>query len=411
VSMTDPCHLCTRPLSDALTVWEQGRTGPLHTAACLRCGLVQTVPHPTEAEVSAYYESGEYRQEFRPLPVFELGEDLEAVRNEDGSPRYVDPTDERYGTMLDRAGMHTAKRLVATHGLGAGAKVMEIGCGDGRVAAAMVWHDLEVHALERDPRKAVEAEGHMENAWCGNRPATPRPTVDTVATRDGFDFVYALQVIEHFADPIAGLRDNVVRYAKVGGIVHVEVPTVERPYVSLSHFFQKPHVVNYSSDTLGEAMVLAGLTDVRVWIEGSVLVGVGVRAAEAPPAPEWPEPWSRAHQTVAYLHDWERRRLEREKGMAQAAAMHDLMSRLEAGQLTSPEEQIAAGKEWARFRDTATDAVMGLQALCHALDEPGDDWDADPYIRGFLMGGIARQQDFALVCHHIINHLIMRLNR
>lgn len=384
------CHLCKTHLV-AQHVSNEGRTGPLHTVACQTCGLVQTLPHPTAEEVAAYYQTGAYRQEFRPLPVFELDENLEPTG------RMVDPGSPDYDTALDRAGMHTARRLSRDYAVALTDRVLEVGCGDGRVVAALRECGILAWAIEADPGKACEARGR----------GVPVLTGADIRCVEGAeaDFVYALQVAEHFADPVRDLHENIVRHAKIGGVVVVEVPTVERPYVSLSHFLQRPHVVNYSSHTLAEAMWSAGLDEARTRIEGSILIGEGLRSAEGPrkrpPGYQWPGP--SGAEVAAALKRWEHDR-EHSRGAIVRRFMEG--DDLNTGELQTVRE------EFALWSETAERAVRGMGLLCKAIDDqPREDWHADPWVRGFLAGRIYEGQRLSRALDHVNGDVLMFLNR
>lgn len=379
------CHLCKTSLV-AQHVSNEGRTGPLHTVACQACGLVQTLPHPTAEEVAAYYASGAYRQEFRPLPVYELDANLEPTG------RMVDPGSPDYETALDRAGVHTAKRLIRDYAIAPTDRVLEVGCGDGRVAAAFAEAGVCTMAIEADPNKRLEAQAR------GVRAEEPHEC-------SGHDFVYALQVAEHFADPVRELHENIVRHAKIGGVVVVEVPTVERPYVSLSHFLQKPHVVNYSGHTLQEAMWAAGLDEARTRIEGSVLIGEGIRSADGPrkrpPGYQWPGP--SGTEVAAALKRWEHDR-EHSRGA--------IVRRFMEGEDLDPAALQTIREEFALWSETAERAVRGMGLLCKAIDDqPREDWHADPWVRGYLAGRIYEGQRLSRALDHVNGDVMMFLNR
>ena len=154
--MTDDCYLCGHTLGDALHVHDQGRTGPLTTVACSECSLLQTSPHPTAAEVADYYRSGQYRLEFPALPREELDAELQPTG------RMVRPEDDDYAATLDRHGERAARRLIDALGLGAGVRVLEVGCGDGRVAAAMRRLGVDVRAAEYQVAAALARVGQAQ---------------------------------------------------------------------------------------------------------------------------------------------------------------------------------------------------------------------------------------------------------
>lgn len=388
--MIDLCHLCRSPLDQAVTIATEGRTGPLHTVACDMCGLVQTVPHPTAEEVADYYASGAYRREFPDLPMPLLNEDLTYAG------RMVEPGSPEYETAKDRIGMHAARRLVGDYKIEPSDKVLEIGCGDGRVAGALRFHCFTI-AVEADPNKRAEAEAR------GVTVAEPG-----VVLPGQQDFVYALQVAEHFADPIGQLRTEIVEMAKVGGVVVVEVPTVERPYVSLTHFFQKPHVASYSSDTLKAALEMAGLGQVTTRIEGSILIGCGVRLAEPDPVSmPWAGPGT-GQRVADGLHAWQVAQDDAEAKRAPQLAMTKMLD----GDDLTPRELDLCREELRRYASTGAEAILSLSALVKMLDAHTlPDWHADPWVRGYYAGRIYERGACAQLMGHLLDELHLGLNR
>ena len=409
--MDDACHLCGHDLADALHVHDEGRpyTGPLHTVACSECSLVQTVPHPTAAEVADYYASGRYRVEFPDLPKMWIGEDMQPDPS-----RMIDPVDPLYGVTCDRHGQHAAQRLAEMMDMSPETSVLEVGCGDGRVAGWLRAAGIEIQAVEADPGKRKEAEARGVSVWSDI--GEPAPSMV-------FDRVYALQVAEHFADPIGGLA-SIIQRAIPGGLVFVEVPCVERPYVSLSHFFQKPHVVNYSAHTLAAALRCAGLDDVHTAIDGNVLMGWGV-AGNGERRPYEPHGGPPAAQIVGTLHKWERERAERETAERYEAAFLNPAWRNELAGVDpytyaeiSPDEpgpvldHMAA--EFVKWRDVGTDAIYGIAKLCKRIDDEHGDletWHANAWVRGYHAGVAAERQRLGVILGNMSNGLLVKLNR
>lgn len=414
------CHLCGSEIGDEWTligddigyvqhfrgcskVHDEGRTGPLLSVACDTCGLVQTLPHPTPVEVGGWYTSGQYRRDFPWLPIFEL----DAEMNPTG--KMVAPGSPDFAAQQARHGEHTARRLVDTYNLQKTDRILEVGCGAGWVSAALVSMGFEVTAIDRDPNSRADADGRCHDAWeeALNTRSHFRPRVvsdmDLRGDVEQFDFVFAHQVAEHFADPVGQLFTDVARYAKPGGIVSVEVPTVERPYVSLTHFFQYPHVVNYSTHTLKAALQMAGLNDVITVIEGSVLVGAGVAGGER--RPYQPHMGPPGKEVAAELQRWQ---AERDADPAEA------VKRFLAGGSDESDLIVARG-EFQRWMRTAGEGIRSIHAphgLCGLYDSvEWKDWDPDPWVRGFLAGRIYEGQRASRALDHIATQLTYNLNK
>ena len=381
--MSVTCHLCERPLIDPVIVATEARTGHLCTVACRSCSLVQTSPHPSEAEVSEYYASGDYRREFPPLPVEGLSEALEPT----GAT--VEPTDREYEVALDRHAQHAARRLV---GMGvvevAMSRVVEVGCGDGRVASALQSLGVRVEVVEQDPTMRARAAA---------RGLTVHASIGDVSGRA--DVALALQVVEHFADPVGGL----VAIAGMADRVYVEVPTVERPYVSIAHFFQRAHAVTYSQHTLTAALKRAGFGSVHTAMDGSVLCAIGTREREAQPYE--PHGGPSAEEVVGTLHAWERDRVAKAKAGS-------IVARFEACESLTAEERSFMADEWIRWRSMAVDAASSLASIVRQLEEAErPDWHPDAWVRGYYAGRIYEGQRAGIMLGHALNSLATNLNR
>lgn len=386
------CLLCKRE-DDPVHVWSESRTGPLTTVACAHCGLVQTHPAPSAEEVAAYYALGRYRLEFQPLPIFDLDAD------DPGRAPLVQPDDPRYPAMQDAHAAHTAERLARGAHLVPGMAILEVGCGDGGVSAALRDMGLNVWSREADPsmRAQAEARGCVFAEW---------------PDRGTFDLVFALQVAEHFADPVQGLHSEIVTWAKVGGDVLLEVPCIERPYVSLTHFLQRPHVVNYSQHTVRAAMTAAGLDDISTAIDGAVLIATGTRGPETGIATVCPDEMPSGATVAAELHRWERERAEAasraEEGRERRQAVEALLSR---EVLTERQRELCA-EEFERWAHTAGEAIGCMVDLSRALESlPREDWHADPWVRGFLAGRIYEGQRMGMCLDAATNAVGYQLNR
>lgn len=213
---------------------------PQTSVACARCAFVQVDPMPSDAEVAAYYESGAYRREFPPLP--RCG---------------VDPSHPDYVAVLDEAAGEEAAFVCQQLQFMAPRRIHEVGCGEGRLAHALSLRGHNVSAWDDDPsmRKAAQSRGVR--------------TVGRIAG-DERDAVVACQVLEHVTDPIATLTEWRAML-KPGGLLHVQVPTLEAMYGGASHFFQRPHLVNFTRRTLLLTLMRAGFRPGSIGISGCVL--------------------------------------------------------------------------------------------------------------------------------------------
>jgi SAM-dependent methyltransferase len=375
------CHLCGTPLLQAITVCTVGRHGDFcHEVCCARCGLVQRAKMPSEAELSAYY-AGPYREKFKREPV----------RVEDGSlHEWGTPEAERF---LDENAADYAAHIVATLGLH-DALVLEVGCGDGRLARALHRAGTQrVHAVDADERmrdEAWERGALVVGSSMGDVPIGPGI--------DGFDAAVSCHVLEHFADPLASLA-QMRSLLRVGGKCWVEVPNVDRPYGSLEYYFQWPHLYDFSAHTLSLLLIRAGFDDVHIHDGGHVLLAYGTSGESE--SRSWPDALARFRQTTgadvptgadvaarlaAYEQRWQaHQRKERAVRVLQAFRGGD--DSVSLAELRDALDLL--GEQSARAARMAQRAMLdggAIVELCDAAISGAERYSADPYVLGMYAG-------------------------
>lgn len=113
---------------------------------------------------------------------------------------------------------------------GEGARVLEIGAGTGRDAAALAARGHRVVALDRSAGALpLMARAHPELVGRGlvGGDALHLPFPD-----ETFDAVFHQGVLEHFGNPVAFLAEN-RRVTRPGGLVVVDVPQTWHPWTAL----------------------------------------------------------------------------------------------------------------------------------------------------------------------------------
>jgi len=141
-------------------------------------------------------------------------------------------------------------------------RLLEIGFGDGSFLQAMAARGWEaqgidisaaaVSAARARPGVAVEQGDLLKKAY----------------NPESFDLVVMRHVLEHVRDPEATL-DEVRRILKPGGAVCVVVPNIEsvEAKIGREHWFHLDpdyHLHNFSPETLGAALDLAGFRDIKL---------------------------------------------------------------------------------------------------------------------------------------------------
>lgn len=138
-----------------------------------------------------------------------------------------------------------------------GAKVVDIGCGDGWLLDHMTERGYLMTGVERDV-KALKGQ-----ALQGSADALPD------LPRGSFDGAAFSHVIEHLVDPIGALR-NAAALLKPGGLLFVEVPNNESRAAQVAglswmHLDIPRHLNFFTADSLRELGQRAGLEVKRTY--------------------------------------------------------------------------------------------------------------------------------------------------
>jgi SAM-dependent methyltransferase len=247
-------------------------------AVCAACGAVQK---PTDAkwekEAATIYERYE--------PYYQSGGVEQAVFDPaKGEPR------RRSHVILDR--------LIAARGLGKSGKLIDVGCGNGVLLTAFAeirpgWRlfghelsDLHVETLSNIPG--------FERLYTGALSELP----------EGFDVITMMHALEHFPDPLAGLKELRTKLRE-GGALFVEVPNGEAtPFDLLS----ADHVSHFTRHDLARLVERAGLGAAVIaedWVtkELSVVAVPEKAAVTLPPPPSLAQVMSRVAGQIAWLQN------------------------------------------------------------------------------------------------------------
>jgi len=140
-----------------------------------------------------------------------------------------DSDGEKYDTDVDLSNDNTSHTLLAQL-VGRGARVLDVGCATGYLAAALRTMDCSVSGIEYDPAAADKARPHLDQLVVGS--------VDEIDLTGefgagAFDAIVFGDVLEHLPDPAATLR-RVLPLLAEGGAVVVSVPNIAHGAVRLS---------------------------------------------------------------------------------------------------------------------------------------------------------------------------------
>jgi SAM-dependent methyltransferase len=386
------CLLCTEPLSEAPIVGTTARGGkPSRRVACERCTLVQVAPAPSADALAAYYATS-YHADHGPVDL--------RMTNASGE-RVYKPGEPEYDGAIQRMHELRAEAVIGDLGLKPGARVLEVGCSDGRTLLELQKRGMVVYGLEPSLEKVAQSIERGVEAACESLDQACRGGFEAMQ----WDAVIAFHVLEHFPDPLEAL-DQMRSMLKPGGQIWVEVPNVLAPSLPLEHHWQWVHLFDFSRDTLSALFARAGLDSIKVRdnVHGkpTALQAWAVDGGEQPRAYA-EHPGHSGQQIAEYLRALGDVDVADEVGAhaaieaAAAKLVGTLLPRFMAGEALGPAEQEQLRAELRRVQ-----ASVGRQAAAwtHATNLVGklsqdyaeecyagfESWHPDPYTFGVLIG-------------------------
>jgi 2-polyprenyl-3-methyl-5-hydroxy-6-metoxy-1,4-benzoquinol methylase len=210
-------------------------TGDLFTIArCRRCGLAQTMPAPSAAQLDRHYPRGYHST----------------------TKRYRGGLD-RVLSVLQRSRIRSIERLVG----GAGS-VLDIGCGPGRLLNQMRARGWSTRGTERSPSAAQQARDVLQ------LDVRAQDVSDIVAEGTTFDAVVLWHVAEHLHAPLEAIN-GIARLLRPSGVLLIAVPNFASPEARLGragwfHLDVPRHLVHFTPATLGAMLSASGFETVKV---------------------------------------------------------------------------------------------------------------------------------------------------
>jgi SAM-dependent methyltransferase len=129
-----------------------------------------------------------------------------------------------------------AKAFAAFAGIGAGEKVLDVGCGPGALTGRLLAIGAAVTAIDPSPPfvDAIRERFPDIEARCGTAEELPYDT-------DSFDATLAQLVVHFMSDPVAGIR-QMARVTRRGGVIAACV--WDGPTGALAPFWDAVHVID-----------------------------------------------------------------------------------------------------------------------------------------------------------------------
>ena len=211
VRNTPDCYICGQPgvpLYQALhdRLFDTFGTWSFKRCPSARCGLVWQDPMLTEADIGKAYRKY-YTHQFYPARIPTLDQRLFGVMK----PYLYPPSRIEAGFPRDH--------LPPT----AGGRLLDVGCGDGRLLRALGGSGWQAEGIDFDPVAVERARSEGIAIGLGRLPHLDYPN-------DSFEAVVMDHVIEHVHDPIEVLCE-IWRVLKRGGRLIATTPNLD----SLSH--------------------------------------------------------------------------------------------------------------------------------------------------------------------------------
>ncbi len=230
-SATETCPIC----GARGTVPFTHRTGHYEVVVCATCGLGRTVPQPPDAVLEALYK-GEYTS----MDARKFGGPIEVVR---------------------RFFVRALARRIARR-FGARGRVLDVGCGDGKLLVALAAHGFDGTGVELHSRVSERLPpGSDIRVFVGTLEQAAFPAAS-------FRVVVLRHVLEHVHDPLATLTE-VRRIIAPGGGLVIAVPNLASWQARASrdawfHLDLPRHLFHFTPASLTRTLERTGFRVTRV---------------------------------------------------------------------------------------------------------------------------------------------------
>jgi 2-polyprenyl-3-methyl-5-hydroxy-6-metoxy-1,4-benzoquinol methylase len=154
-----------------------------------------------------------------------------------------------------------ARRAFLLDRVASGQRVLDLGCGDGTFAAALLAAGCQVTMVDVAEEALRRARGRAPEAQAAKvGEGEPLPFAE-----DAFDVIWAGEVLEHVAD-VVGLLAEVRRVLRWGGPLLITTPWHGRVVVATDAHFdpRADHLRFFSARTLRAVLEDSGFSEVEV---------------------------------------------------------------------------------------------------------------------------------------------------
>ncbi len=250
IESVDSCPLCTcRDLELLFTASDtlHQMPGEWGVRRCRECALMFTSPRPDRKSMASFYPDG-YQPHAAPF----------APQTYPAWKRLLKPITDR---------LFDPKEIVLPTGQPPG-KVLEVGCGSGRLLVQLARMGWDVHGLE-------PSESAVERLRSHTNIVVDIGTIDSISFKpESFDLVVALMVLEHLHDPVADVM-RLHRWLRPGTSVVGSVPNCGswefRVFGPRWYALQVPtHLNHFTPHTIRSLFRRAGFRKTRIYHQRDV---------------------------------------------------------------------------------------------------------------------------------------------
>lgn len=148
-----------------------------------------------------------------------------------------------------RGDVHTFNAFLTRNGVAASSlhKVLEYGCGLGRVTRFLAAQFDEVEAFDISPSHLRQAEEHLRRSGLNNVALKRVRALDDIGTSVDLDAVFCVIVLQHNPPPvIVAVLKRLLARLRSGGVAYFQVPTHATEYrFQLDHYLAHGLAANH----------------------------------------------------------------------------------------------------------------------------------------------------------------------
>jgi 2-polyprenyl-3-methyl-5-hydroxy-6-metoxy-1,4-benzoquinol methylase len=208
----------------------------LKTVCCLNCGLVQSNPRMTEKAYREFYESDLYRK------LYDAGNAEETISNKFNEPdKYSNDSQAIF------------ERVLPFKPINETSSILEFGAYGGYNLSAFLKNGAQVTGIDYSP----------EGVTVGKRFGINMIQGGFEKLEGEFDVILLTHVLEHFLDPIAGLK-KIKDHLKPNGLFYISVPNIIHfgmGQLQCAHvYYFNPYNFEYFANIAGLKMIDSGVS-------------------------------------------------------------------------------------------------------------------------------------------------------